>query len=512
MLLETSFCGNKPIPTPSMDLDSPPRTDGPSQSSLQNRKNTAPRESSGMLSSDSSFENQKPQKLTALTTVQVHHHHIQDNSSSDPLQQFQPTPSPSGISESRAPPISSPDSPKSSDHWRPITPQELKSLSPRPTSPRPFRKDLSENQSTWTPPAARKNSTKESSPIQLTMTRNSSSSSPSKQHQQQAISSPAPKRKEIVQDTVSSSRSKQQQQQKQKLPAASKETDLFKSPSPRRKELPRSDAIDNSPRETPTTARKSSIGKSDSSGSSTKQLPKSKAAAAAATSTTKEKGGSGGGGGGGQSSSGKQFDEITTEMKFTEDPFVPVEDVPIEKKGFFRDDEDDDDDDELPYVPTTLPLEKSSVVPIIPIKERRKLATMVTTKPTQRPRCVRPPNPASLNDYIAYSSTASQSKSNNDSSASKSDASSTSTSTTTTNATTTTKMKINLPRDDSVPESPSDPSIAPKSRDKKKAPPTSWADFAEMGLRSPREIRRRMKMEENGASVNNTDETSAYQR
>jgi hypothetical protein len=55
------------------------------------------------------------------------------------------------------------------------------------------------------------------------------------------------------------------------------------------------------------------------------------------------------------------------------------------------------------------------------------------------------------------------------------------------------KMKINLPREDSASEIP-----APPKSPKKKGP-ASWTDFAEMGLRSPREIRRKMK-EENGAT------------
>ena len=60
-------------------------------------------------------------------------------------------------------------------------------------------------------------------------------------------------------------------------------------------------------------------------------------------------------------------------------------------------------------------------------------------------------------------------------------------------------MKINLPREDSLPTEDK-----PKSPKKKLS--TTWSDFAELGLRSPREIRRRMR-EENGA-----DDIVSYHR
>lgn len=54
-------------------------------------------------------------------------------------------------------------------------------------------------------------------------------------------------------------------------------------------------------------------------------------------------------------------------------------------------------EDELPYVPTTLPEERSVGVPIIPIKER---ATMeVKTYPVERPRSTTPLNPSFIDDY-----------------------------------------------------------------------------------------------------------------
>lgn len=54
-------------------------------------------------------------------------------------------------------------------------------------------------------------------------------------------------------------------------------------------------------------------------------------------------------------------------------------------------------DDELPYVPTTLPEERSVALPIIPVKERALME--VKTYPLDRPRSTTPLNPSYLEDY-----------------------------------------------------------------------------------------------------------------
>ncbi|KAE8752282.1 hypothetical protein FOCC_FOCC001075 [Frankliniella occidentalis] len=55
-------------------------------------------------------------------------------------------------------------------------------------------------------------------------------------------------------------------------------------------------------------------------------------------------------------------------------------------------------DDELPYVPVTLPMERSVAVPLVPVKER--LAAEVKTCPIDRPRSTTPINPSSLEEYV----------------------------------------------------------------------------------------------------------------
>lgn len=54
-------------------------------------------------------------------------------------------------------------------------------------------------------------------------------------------------------------------------------------------------------------------------------------------------------------------------------------------------------DDELPYVPTTLPEERSVSIPIMPVKERALME--VKTYPLDRPRSTTPLNPSFLEDY-----------------------------------------------------------------------------------------------------------------
>lgn len=85
------------------------------------------------------------------------------------------------------------------------------------------------------------------------------------------------------------------------------------------------------------------------------------------------------------------------------DPPPPV----VDEVKFLRGSESFEDDEELPYVPTTLPLEKpcASMIPIFPSKEHRSgsLGGGNTNIPLQRPKVVRPPNPASIQDYIANS-------------------------------------------------------------------------------------------------------------
>ncbi|XP_060530594.1 uncharacterized protein LOC132704552 isoform X2 [Cylas formicarius] len=54
-------------------------------------------------------------------------------------------------------------------------------------------------------------------------------------------------------------------------------------------------------------------------------------------------------------------------------------------------------EDELPYVPTTLPQERSAAMPIVPVKQRSTME--MRTCPIERPRSTTPINPSSLENY-----------------------------------------------------------------------------------------------------------------
>lgn len=54
-------------------------------------------------------------------------------------------------------------------------------------------------------------------------------------------------------------------------------------------------------------------------------------------------------------------------------------------------------EDELPYVPTTLPLERSAALPIVPVKQRSTYE--YKTCPIERPRSTTPINPSCLEEY-----------------------------------------------------------------------------------------------------------------
>ncbi|XP_017877604.1 uncharacterized protein LOC108623545 isoform X2 [Ceratina calcarata] len=75
-----------------------------------------------------------------------------------------------------------------------------------------------------------------------------------------------------------------------------------------------------------------------------------------------------------------------------------VEELPDERKGLFYEESFEED---LPYVPTTLPLEKSVAMPILPVKQRLQ---EVRTIPIERPRSTTPINPTLLDEFVMHTS------------------------------------------------------------------------------------------------------------
>jgi len=112
-------------------------------------------------------------------------------------------------------------------------------------------------------------------------------------------------------------------------------------------------------------------------------------------------------------------------------------------------------EDELPYVPTTLPQERSLIgVTLVPAKER---VSEVKTCPIDRPRSTTPKNPTSLDDYMARRDSAQVPDKE--------------------------KMKISLPAYDAA-------TGRMKSPRRFSGKGKSWFEFAEAGLQSPRDQRK----------------------
>jgi len=173
--------------------------------------------------------------------------------------------------------------------------------------------------------------------------------------------------------------------------------------------------------------------------------------------------------------------EDALEAEFLKGRSSPESDVDPEYQG------------ELPFVPTTLPMEKPSTVLYFP---SRSSGANSNTSPAavSRPRVAKPPNPANINDYIL------QERIRRDSEP---------------DAVVGMKMRVKLPlqKDDStdraaaagyssldkeedadstVEATCSSSSPRPRSKSRGSISAQNWADFAEMGLRSPREMRKKL--------------------
>ncbi|PNF15288.1 hypothetical protein B7P43_G01028 [Cryptotermes secundus] len=129
-------------------------------------------------------------------------------------------------------------------------------------------------------------------------------------------------------------------------------------------------------------------------------------------------------------------------------PEIEPEEEDHERKGLVV--QQDSFEEELPYVPTTLPQERSVAVPMVPIKQR---IAEVKTCPIDRPRSTTPINPSLLDDYVQTEDVREQAVE---------------------------KMRICLPREDSVSGRAKSPRRITKT----------WFEFAEQGLQSPREYRK----------------------
>lgn len=128
--------------------------------------------------------------------------------------------------------------------------------------------------------------------------------------------------------------------------------------------------------------------------------------------------------------------------------------VEIERAGLVL--QQDSFEEELPYVPTTLPLERSVAMPIVPVKQRGNIEMKMY--PIERPRSTTPIIPSSLEDYCEEIAGYSQQEQ-------------------TTKALE--KLKISLPKDDG--------DRYCKAKSPRKIGNTNWFEFAEKGITSQRQ-------------------------
>ncbi|KAJ8946271.1 hypothetical protein NQ318_023121 [Aromia moschata] len=123
-----------------------------------------------------------------------------------------------------------------------------------------------------------------------------------------------------------------------------------------------------------------------------------------------------------------------------------------ERKAIFL--QQDSFEDELPYIPTTLPQERSAAVPIVPVKQRSTFE--IKTYPIDRPRSTTPINPSCLDEYceevMGTFNVESVTK-------------------------TIEKLKISLPRNESF-----DAKTSKVKSPRKKESNTNWQEFAEKGI------------------------------
>ncbi|XP_071527467.1 uncharacterized protein [Panulirus ornatus] len=138
-----------------------------------------------------------------------------------------------------------------------------------------------------------------------------------------------------------------------------------------------------------------------------------------------------------------------------------LESPDVENKGLVS--QDSIEDGELPYVPTTLPMERPLAAPMIPVKERP--AKMQPTHSIDRPRSTTPLLPGRLEEYRPVAGTP---EGDSD------------------------KMMISIPQAGPVKVLP--------TRSPKRQSSMSWEDFCQEGLRSPRTLRRQYRDKSKQAS------------
>ncbi|XP_046383530.1 uncharacterized protein LOC124154075 [Ischnura elegans] len=142
-----------------------------------------------------------------------------------------------------------------------------------------------------------------------------------------------------------------------------------------------------------------------------------------------------------------------------------------ERKGLVL--QQDSFEDELPYIPTTLPQERSVALPIKPVRQRT--LAEIKTCPIERPRSTTPINPSALEDFLVAASTSLKGPSSSSGSSTVDERD---------------RLRISLPREDSTASTGGGdvPLLPPRSRSPRYSGSTpagggtvssSWVQFPE---------------------------------
>ncbi|XP_071440671.1 serine-rich adhesin for platelets isoform X2 [Hetaerina americana] len=190
------------------------------------------------------------------------------------------------------------------------------------------------------------------------------------------------------------------------------------------------------------------------------------------------------------SESEREVEYLQSKEKQKDEPVGEVEvEMDHERKGLVL--QQDSFEDELPYIPTTLPQERSVALPIKPVRQRT--LAEIKTCPIERPRSTTPINPSALEDFLVAASTSLKGPSSSSGSSTVEERD---------------RLRISLPREDSATSSVGGdvPILPPRSRSPRYGGGTpgtgtissSWVQFTED---APREVRTRVKQRGGGGTA-----------
>ena len=144
---------------------------------------------------------------------------------------------------------------------------------------------------------------------------------------------------------------------------------------------------------------------------------------------------------------------------------LPLDSPDVENKVLVS--QDSLEDGELPYVPTTLPVERPLAMPMMPVRERTIVVKLQSMQSIDRPRSTTPLMPVRLEEYQNQHQQQQQQQVAG------------------TPDSETDKMMISIPQKGAVKVLP--------TRSPKRQTSKTWEDFCQEGLRSPRTLRKQFK-------------------